>query len=342
VQQPVRFGIRIPPCHRVDRIAETAARADRLGFDAVWLPDSQLLWRDVFASLAVVAMRTERVHLGTAVTNLATRHPAVVASAARTIAELAPGRFRLGIGVGDSSVEPVGLVKTTQAELRAGLKVIRTLLAGQEVDFGTARSRLRDPGPSFPTYLAASGPRNLSLAGELADGVILLSGVSPATLASSLEQVRVGAEAAGRRLQDLDVVVSTYAHVTDDVERDARLLKPICATIAHNGGIPFLAAAGVHVDTPVRVDAVYPDLIHAEDWDLAVERSSAWVSDEAAVRFAEGFCLFGDAGQIRDRLAAAAAAGAASFLVQHVGSYTLPTELMEAFADVAISARAPS
>jgi 5,10-methylenetetrahydromethanopterin reductase len=339
VQQPVRFGIRIPPCQRVDRIAETAARAERLGFDAVWLPDSQLLWRDVFASLAVVAMRTEQVQLGTAVTNLATRHPAVVASAARTVAELAPGRFRLGIGVGDSSVGPVGLAKTTQPELRARLEVLRTLLAGHAVDFGTARSRLRDPGQPFPLYLAASGPRHLALAGELGDGVILLSGVSPATLGSSLERVRAGAESAGRRLEDLDVVVSTYAHVTDDLERDAKLLKPICATIALAGGGPFLATAGVHVAGPVSVSNVYPDLAHAEDWDLAVECSSAWVSDEAAVRFAEGFCLFGNAGQIRERLAAATAAGATNFLVQHVGSYTLPTELMEAFADVAISAR---
>lgn len=340
--QPVRFGIRIPPCERVDRIAETAARAERLGYDAVWLPDSQLLWRDVFASLAVVATCTERVQLGTAVTNLATRHPAVVASAARTVAELAPGRFRLGIGVGDSSVGPVGLARTTRPQLRARLQVLRSLLAGDLVDFGAARSRLRDPGEPFPLYLAASGPRNLALAGELADGVILLSGVSPATLAGSLERVAAGAEAAGRRLEDLDVVVSTYAHVTDDVERDARLLKPICATIARGGGAPFLAAAGVHVAGPVRTDSVYPDLAHAEDWELAVERSSAWVSDEAALRFAEGFCLFGDAGQIREGLAAAAAAGATSFLVQHVGSYTLPTELMEAFADVALTARAGS
>ena len=93
----MKVGIRIPACDRPDRLASVAARAEELGFDQVWFPDSQLLWRDVFSVLSVTALRTERIGLGTAVTNVATRHPSVVASAARTVAELAPGRFTLGL-----------------------------------------------------------------------------------------------------------------------------------------------------------------------------------------------------------------------------------------------------
>lgn len=58
---------------------ETVRRAEELGFDDVWFPDSQLLWRDVFTTLTAAALGTGRIGLGTAVTNLATRHPAVVA-----------------------------------------------------------------------------------------------------------------------------------------------------------------------------------------------------------------------------------------------------------------------
>ncbi|GGM24881.1 hypothetical protein GCM10010129_81740 [Streptomyces fumigatiscleroticus] len=110
-------GVRIPPCDRADRIVTSVRRAEELGFDSAWFPDSQLLWRDVFTTLTAAALGTERIGLGTAVTHLVTRHPAVVASAARSVAELAPGRFTLGRGVGDSSVAPTDLIEAVGASV---------------------------------------------------------------------------------------------------------------------------------------------------------------------------------------------------------------------------------
>ena len=325
----LRLGIRIPPCDRVDRLVDVVRRAERLGFDQVWFPDSQLLWRDVFTALTAAALGTERIGLGTAVTNLATRHPAVVASAARSVAELAPGRFVLGLGVGNSSVGPIGLRQTRAAELRHGVAMLRGLLGGAEWDFGGGvRSRLRDPAPDLPIHLAASGPRNLRMAGEIADGVILLSGVSPRTLAGAAARVREGAEAAGRETE-VPLTVAAFCAVTDDVAAAARQIKPVCASIAQNGGAGFLALAGIHVDVPAKVEGVYPDLVHAEDWEAAVKICSAWVSDEDALRFAEEFCLFGTADAIADRLRTLHAAGVGGVLLQHVGSYDPPTELIE-------------
>ncbi|MEU6256877.1 LLM class flavin-dependent oxidoreductase [Streptomyces sp. NPDC047043] len=330
----LRIGIRVPPCDRADRITDTVRRAEQLGFDDVWFPDSQLLWRDVFTTLTAAALGTERIGLGTAVTNLATRHPAVLASAARSVAELAPGRFTLGLGVGNSSVGPIGLRQTTSAAMRAGIDMLRALLAGEVWDFesptgGKVRSRLRDPRPEVPLHLAASGPKNLRLAGEIADGVILLSGVSPKTLAQAAARVREGAEAAGRTAQ-LPLTVSAFCAVTDDIEAEARQIKPICASIAQNGGAPFLALAGIDVQVPATVSGVYPDLVHAEDWKAAVDICSAWVSDEAALRFAQEFCLFGSAEQITDRLRALHTSGVTGVFLQHVGSYDPPTGLVEA------------
>src|SRR3712207_3265820 len=103
VARSMRVGLRIPPCRPVPEIAAAVRRAEELGFDEVWLPDSQLLWRDVFPVAAAALERTGRMMVGTAVTNVVTRHPAVVASAARTVAEIAPGRFMLGVGVGNSA-----------------------------------------------------------------------------------------------------------------------------------------------------------------------------------------------------------------------------------------------
>lgn len=326
----LRVGIRVPPCDRADRIVETVRRAEQLGFDDVWFPDSQLLWRDVFTTLTAAALGTERIGLGTAVTNLATRHPAVVASAARSVAELAPGRFTLGLGVGNSSVGPIGLRQTTSAAMREGIGMLRALLHGEEWDFeGKVRSRLRDPRPEVPLHLAASGPKNLRLAGEIADGVILLSGVSPKTLAQATARVREGAEGSGRTAQ-LPLTVSAFCAVTDDIEAEARQIKPICASIAQNGGAPFLALAGIDVQVPATVPGVYPDLVHAEDWKAAVDICSAWISDEAALRFAQEFCLFGTADQITDRLRALETSGVTGVFLQHVGSYDPPADLIEA------------
>ncbi len=321
----MRIGLRVPPCAPVPELAAFARDVERAGVDEVWFPDSQLLWRDVFAVAAAAVAATSHVTVGTAVSNVETRHPAVVASAARTIAELDPGRFVLGLGVGNSSVLPIGLPPSTGAAMRAGVATIRDLLAGAEVDFGPVRSRMRDPLP-VPIHLAASGPRNLRLAGEIADGAILLSGVAPAPLAAATARVREGAAAAGR--DPVPMTVSAYCRVTDDVDRDARDLKPICAGIAINGGAAALALAGVHVDVPDHLPGVYPDLVHAEDWAGAVAACDPFVPDKAVAAFAREFCLFGTAAEIVARIDEATAAGADAVFLQHVGSYDLPSALL--------------
>ncbi|QOC93419.1 LLM class flavin-dependent oxidoreductase [Micromonospora craniellae] len=323
----VSVGIRVPPCRPATEVADFAAEVERLGFDTLYVPDSQLLWRDGYLSLLATALRTSRIGLGTAVTNVVTRHPSVVASAARTVAEAAEGRFRLGLGVGNSSVEPVGLSPSKQAELRAGIDTIRGLLAGAEASFNGVSGRLRDPFPGIPINVAASGPRNLQFAGEVSDGVILLSGVAPVLLERSVHLVRQGAETAGRNPDDVQIIVAAHAMVTDDLERDARILKPVCAGIAQKGGRAALATAGIDIEVPAQVPGVYPDLIHAEDWELAVDRCAEWVSDEDAVAFAQTFCLFGTAEEIVTKIEAANRLGATAIFLQHVGSYDFPEQL---------------
>lgn len=324
----MKIGIRVPPCRPATEIAAFAADVEAAGFDVLYVPDSQILWRDSYLTLFAAALRTSTLGLGTAVTNVVTRHPSVVASLCRTVAEAAPGRFFLGLGVGNSSVAPLGLTPSTGAELRRGIEQIRGLLAGADVD----GVRLRDPHPGVPIQIAATGPRNLRLAGELADGAILLSGVAPELLSRAVGLVREGAAAAGREAPE--VIVSAYAMVTDDLRRDARVLKPVCAGIAQNGGRAALATAGIDVSVPAHVPDVYPDLVHAEDWDHAVEVCSKWISDDDAVAFARTFCLFGTPDEIADRIEHARQLGASTIFLQHVGSYDLPSRLVAEFADV--------
>jgi 5,10-methylenetetrahydromethanopterin reductase len=330
---PLRVGIRIPPFQSVDQLVQVVARAEALGFHDAWFPDSQLLWRDVFSVLTAAALNTERIRLGSAVTNVATRHPSVIASAARSIAELAPGRFVLGVGVGNSSLLPVGLRPSTQNEMRNAIAMIRALLSGADWSFGERSGRLRDPAPDVPIYMAATGPRNLRLAGEIADGVLLLSGVAPAALTRAASLSAEGVAASGRDAAAVPLTVSAYCHVTEDVERDVVRLKPVCAAIAQNGGTDFLRRVGIDVRVPAHVAGVYPDLVHAEDWPAAVDICGRWVSDADAIRFADAFCLFGTGQQIAERLRLAQQAGATGVFLQHVGSYDAPTEVMHAVAE---------
>ncbi|WP_051166092.1 LLM class flavin-dependent oxidoreductase [Amycolatopsis orientalis] len=325
----MRVGVRVPPCAPLPELVEFVQEAERRGFDDVWFPDSQLLWRDVFATAAAAAAGTSRIGLGTAVTNVVTRHPSVVAGAARTVAELAPGRFVLGVGVGNSSVAPVGLAPSTRSGLRAGLTAIRRLLSGEETGFGDARTRLRDPVP-VPIHVAASGPRNLRLAGELADGAILLSGVAPDPLAAAMRQVADGA--VGR--DAVPITVSAFCRITGTVRRDARELKPVCLSIAANGGAEFLEKAGVGVRVPERLPDLSPDLLHAESWESAIRACESFVDDDAAELFARRFCLYGTADEIAGRLTGLRQAGVSGVLLQEVGSYELPRTLVADFAEL--------
>jgi 5,10-methylenetetrahydromethanopterin reductase len=335
----MRFGLRLPPCVPADELAAFARRVELAGFDMVWLPDSQFLWRDVWSTAALVADRTEEIEIGTAVTNFETRHVAVTASAVATLHELAPDRLRVAVGTGDSAVKTLGLRPTRLARMREQIDLLRRLVRGEEEawdgadSFGGRPMRIRHaPGVDVPILMAASGPKALALAGEVADGVIVLSGVTPDLIRRALEHVGRGAERAGRRLEDLDLWLGAHTVVTEDEESAARLVKPLCLSSAQLGAAGALRSLGIELDVPPVVEGIYPDVTHAERWELAIEVAERHVDDEAAHRYATNFTLAGTVDQIGERLATAAGLGIGSIYVLGLSSYQLPEAQLEAFA----------
>lgn len=331
-ERHMRIGIRIPACTALTEFTEAVQLVERHGFDTVWMPDSQLLWRDTFAALAFAADATSRIRLGTGVTNLRTRHPSVLASAANTAAELAPDRFRLTIGTGDSAVKLIGDRPTRLAETREGVKMVRALMGGEPWSVDGNPVWLRDARGTVPVYLAGSGPRNVELAGEIADGALLLGGAAPSLIERNVAGLRAGAERAGRAPEDVPIAVAAFCHVTDDPERDARLLKPLVATVAMTGGAQALAAAGIEVDVATIPASPYPDYSHAEDLQAAIDVLDPVVSTEAALRFAQHFCLFGSAGEISEQMGVLGSLGVDEVYLRHLGSYEIPYELIDAVA----------
>ena len=177
---------------------------EELGFSHLWLTDSSLHARNCYAYLTLAAGSSSRLLLGTAVTNPATRHPAITAAAAATVDEISGGRLILGIGAGDRPLLALGLRPSSLATLEAAIDGIRRLWRGEEVGLRAGTFELNSAHlrfqarPDIPVFLSASGPKTLELAGRIADGVILLVGLFPEALEWAIAQVVKGAQAADR------------------------------------------------------------------------------------------------------------------------------------------------
>jgi len=182
-----------------------------------------------------------------------------------------------------------------------------------------------------PVYVAANGPKALALAGEVADGVITVSGIAPDLIAQTRDLVGSGAERSGRSLEEIEICFGTFCHLTDDEREAARIVKPYVVALAQVGGRETLRSIGIEIDPPAVVGGIYPDMSHAEDWDAAADAAEEWVSDEMALRYADAFCLVGNSDHCRRRLEQARDAGATSFYIRHFESYTLPTHVLAAF-----------
>ena len=178
------------------------------GFDGVGVLDSQLLCRDTFVTLGLAAVNTSRLMLFPAVTNPFTRHVSVLASAVQTVDELAPGRTKVVIGTGYTSAHTIGRKPATLAEMRACITDLRALLAGQAVDFGTTSGRLGyASGRHIPVLMAASGPKAIELAGEVAAASCCRWAFSSwQSVQTRCWPSRRRGGRGGRKLEDLEIV----------------------------------------------------------------------------------------------------------------------------------------
>ncbi len=210
--------------------ADFALEAERLGAESVWSGES---WGfDAITPLAYLAARTRRIALGTGIVQIGARSPANLAMTGMAMQSLSDGRFRLGLGTsgpqvvegwhGAAFANPIRRTRET-------IEIIRMATAGERLAYEGETYRLPLPGGEgrairssaapvhVPIYIAALGPRNLQLTGELADGWIGGSFI-PETADVFLRHIRTGAERAGRSLDDLDLQIPLSAEFTDDVE----------------------------------------------------------------------------------------------------------------------------
>ncbi|MCY3837135.1 MAG: LLM class flavin-dependent oxidoreductase [Gammaproteobacteria bacterium] len=186
-------------------------RAEELGYSHAWLADSQMLWSDCYAALAVAATRTNRINLGTGVAITGTRPAPNNASGIATINALAPGRTFFGVGSGNTAMRVMGLPPQRIAEFDRYLETIGPLLRGDEAIYHHGRNALPIrhvmPNDGFvnfddriPVYVSGFGPKSLGLAGKHGDGAVLALPANPAVMANIWRMIETGAEQAGREI----------------------------------------------------------------------------------------------------------------------------------------------
>jgi alkanesulfonate monooxygenase SsuD/methylene tetrahydromethanopterin reductase-like flavin-dependent oxidoreductase (luciferase family) len=132
----MKFGISFGGTYLPSRrMAELAKEAEAGGFEHIWFGDSQMVYRDPYVSMALCALNTSKVKLGTAVTNPYTRDPSVTANSILTAYEVAPGRIILGIGTGDSAVRCIDSKPRPVKEVESAVNTIRNLVEGREIEY---------------------------------------------------------------------------------------------------------------------------------------------------------------------------------------------------------------
>ena len=307
-----RFGLNRFDARSVDLFAADVRRAEKLGWDAAFQPDSQLRRRDTYVLLAAAARATERLTLGTLLANPINRHPTVTAGSIATIDELAPGRVLLGWGVGDTAVRLAGLRPARVKELEAGTRLMRALLDGEAVDVGAARpARLPHHRP-VPIWIAAGGPRTLRMAGGVADGVFIRVGTHAANIATAIDAIRAGAKDAGRDPGSVRLGAVFHTVLVDDPARALAMAKSMAAGYYEYSPAlfepPRLAWSGPDPETLKHREQVWPDFHHAPDLV-----ASGRVVDFLPTAAADAFALRGSPAEIADQLVAVLRAAPAPF-----------------------------
>jgi F420-dependent oxidoreductase-like protein len=300
-----------------------AQEAERLGYSTVWTAES---WgSDVPTVLAWIAAQTERIGIAAGIMQIPGRTPAMTAMTAATLDVLSDGRFTLGLGLSGPQVSegwhgvryarPLG-------RQREYVEIVRRALGRGKLTYQGEHFTLPLPdGPgkalhlmlhtvrdTIPIYLATVGPRNLELAGEIADGAIVIF-VAPDLATETIEHLRAGRAKAGRDLTGFEVVATVPVAVGDDLEAAADLIRPYVALYVGGMGSREQNFYNAQAKRMGFVDEA------AEIQDLYLTRRQVEATAKVPFDLVDRTSVIGPIPRIADGLAAYAAAGVTTFTV---------------------------
>jgi F420-dependent oxidoreductase-like protein len=301
---------------------ELALEAERLGYDSAWVAEAY--GSDAATVLAWLAAQTSRIGLGSAVFQIPARSPAMTAMTAATLDQLSGGRFRLGLGLSGPQVaegwhgqrfgRPLARTRDYLSVVRLALDRKRVAYQGDTLQLplpdgpGKALKLTIGPAqPRLPVYLAAMGPQNLALAGELADGWLGFL-FAPEHAAGFREHLAAGAARAGRELDGFDVAPNVQVHVADDLAAARDVMRPFLAL--YIGGMGS-RERNFYTEQAARY-GFERAARQVQEHYLAGDRAQAMAAlpDELI----DLVTLCGPAGRVRERLAAHREAGVGTLI----------------------------
>jgi F420-dependent oxidoreductase-like protein len=302
---------------------QLAREADRIGYSVVWAAEAY--GSDAATVLTWIAAQTTQIDVGSAVFQIPGRTPANTAMTAATLDSLSGGRFRLGLGVSGPQVSEgwhgVRFTKPLQ-RTREYVSIVRMALARQRVTFDGEFFTLPLPdGPGkaltltvhpvrerIPLYLAAIGPKNLELAGEIADGWLAIF-FSPEQAADSMAHIAAGRERAGLTLDGFDVVPSVPVAFGDDIEQCANTIRPYASLYIGGMGskeMNFYNQLASRMGFEAEADDIQAKYM-SKDYRGA--------AGAVPLGFIDQTSLIGPRERVRDRLAAYAEAGVTTLTI---------------------------
>lgn len=310
---------------------QLAIEADKLGYDSVWAAEAY--GSDAATVLTWIAAHTERIDVGSAIFQIPGRTPANTAMTAATLDTLSGGRFRLGLGVSGPQVSEgwhgVRFDKPL-ARTREYITIVRKALAREKVSFDGEFFTLPLPnGPGkaltltvhpvrehIPMYLAAIGPKNLELAGELVDGWLGIF-YAPEYASEQLAHISAGRAKVGKTLEGFDILPTVPVVIGDDVEACAAPVRPY--TALYVGG---MGSREKNFYNALAGRMGYEEAA-AEVQDKYLARDYMGAAAAVPFEFIDRTSLIGPPDRIADRLHAYAESGVTTLTI---ASYAGPIE----------------
>jgi 5,10-methylenetetrahydromethanopterin reductase len=219
----MKFGVLVSPgAHSPQQVMH----AEENGFDSAFFIDSPVIFGDPYISMTAAAVQTKTIMLSTGVTNPLTRSAVMTAANMASINAFAPGRVALGIGVGHTGTEVLGLRNAKLKELEDYIANIRKFNHGEIVELellgqnvftqfiNQDASRINITN-EFPVYVAATAPKILALAGRIASGIILGGITNVQVIEDCRRYIEEGAKSVGRDIDDIEIAITPSVYVTE-------------------------------------------------------------------------------------------------------------------------------
>jgi len=281
-----------------DGIQEHAAIVEEDGWDGLLFTDTQNLSMDVFGSLYLAASATSRIKLGTAITNLVTRHPAVVASAFATLHHVSGGRAHIGVGRGDTALELIGVKPRSAREFEAQLENLQTYLQGDSVDVGGFESHITwlpvKGEPKVAVDVFGSGPRVIDVGVRLGDRITVTVGAEPERVKWAIETARHARASTGLDPEAAEIGAFVVVGAGTDQRALDELVRGNASSSAHfqRGAVSSLSRsdAAVVEEVTTKYDNYHHGLGHATQ------------SETLADDFLRRFCVIGSPDECVERL----------------------------------------